>query len=291
MAVELWINDGNPWYMSPDIWTVPSDDPNDPSGVPYANVSAYVWTRVRNLGSTSVTNATVKYYWANPSVTINDSNANLIGLSSVSLAPGEIKDVLCVTPWIPQWVNDGHECLLAEAFAPSDPMPPRNAATPYDVPGWRQMAQKNLTIGAPAANASFFMFPFMAGNLTENKAVQLIARREAIKILRPLAGSLGLKKLPEEAEGFDEFGLQPYRCGDEITPKNKPKVRLELPPRYEQGMALSVHLPKEFRNGTGALFLVEQMDGERVTGGVGVLIVPSNDLPVRGIQKRSRKNG
>ena len=290
MAVELWINDGTPWYLSPDIWTVPSDDPNDPPGIPFANVSAYVWARVRNQGSNAVNNATVRFYWANPSSAINDSTANLIGSSSVSLAAGETKPVLCVTPWIPQWVNNGHECLIAEAFAPSDALPPRSPATPYDVPGWRQMAQKNLTIGAAAMRMMHYIHPFLAGNLSAGRAIRLVARRAPLETLKPLAAGLGLRTLPEEAEGLKEFGLQPYRCGDVIQEKAKPEFSMELPPKHQQGMALTVRLPKEFKSGTGALFLIEQFEGEKITGGVGVLIVPEADLPTQPKRRRSKQD-
>ncbi len=115
---------------------------------------------MHNRGTSPVTNATVRFYWSNPASAINDSTAVLIGLSNVSLAAGETKPVLCVTPWIPQWVNNGHECLIAEAFAPTDPLPARSAATPYNVPAWRQMAQKNLTIGYAMQKMAFFVHPF-----------------------------------------------------------------------------------------------------------------------------------
>ncbi len=32
MAVELWIDDGNPWYLSPDIWTRPAMTPTTHRG-------------------------------------------------------------------------------------------------------------------------------------------------------------------------------------------------------------------------------------------------------------------
>ena len=105
MAVELWIDDGSPWYLSPDIWVVPSDDPNDLPGVPFEGISAYVWANVHNRGSAAVTNATVRFYWADPSTMITRSSATLIGTSSTSLIPGETKPVLCVTPWIPAIVS------------------------------------------------------------------------------------------------------------------------------------------------------------------------------------------
>lgn len=294
MAVELWIDDGNPWYLSPDIWTVPSDDPNDPPGVPYANVSAYVWARVHNRGTSPVTNATVRFYWSNPASAINDSTAVLIGLSNVSLAAGETKPVLCVTPWIPQWVNNGHECLIAEAFASTDPLPARSAATPYNVPAWRQMAQKNLTIGYAMQKMAFYVHPFLAGNFGQREKVELRARRAPLDLLRPLLPGLGLTTLPHEAEGVERFGVQPYRCGDPLLERQRPEMTLTLPPRHQQGVALVVRLPEKFPPEGGALFLVEQIEGDQVTGGVGVLILaetaqkapPAADSPV---QTRTRK--
>lgn len=289
MAVELWIDDGNPWYLSPDIWTVPSDDPNDPPGVPYANVSAYVWAQVHNRGSSPVSNATVRFYWSNPAVTINDNTATLIGTSNVSLAAGETKPVLCVSPWIPQWVNNGHECLIAEAFAPGDPLPPRSASTPYNVPAWRQMAQKNLTIGNASPKMMHFIHPFMAGNFGDREGIVLRARRAPMDLLRPHLTGLGLKTLPAEAEGLDQFGLQPYRCGDAIQERNRPEIKFSLPPRHQQGMALVVRLPEKFKAETGALFLVEQLEDDQVIGGVGVLILPEAQTTEGGQQPSKRR--
>ena len=68
MAIELEIPDGDPWYLSPNLWTVPGNDPEGPVGMPIAGRPCYVWARVTNRGRTSVTNATVRFYWANPAV-------------------------------------------------------------------------------------------------------------------------------------------------------------------------------------------------------------------------------
>ena len=280
MAVELWIDDGSPhWYLSPDIWVVPSDDPNDPPGVPFANVSAYVWARVHNRGTTAVSNATVRYYWADPSTAITPSTATLIGTSSASLAAGETKDVLCVTPWLPQYVNNGHECLIAEAFAPSDPLPPQGPMDPFNVPTVRQIAQKNITVGGMMAKMAVFIHPFMVMNTAGlgDETVQVRVRRGEIASLKPLMAGLGLRQLPEEAGNLDRFGIQPYRCGDELERQPSQDTRLDLKPGMQQGMALVVPLPKERKSGAGALFLIEQMVGDRLVGGVGVLMLPEGD--------------
>lgn len=276
MAVELWIDDGNPWYLSPDIWVVPSDDPNDPPGVPYANVSAYVWARVHNRGTTAVSNATVRYYWADPSTAITASTAHLIGTSYASLLPGETKEVLCVTPWIPQYVNNGHECLLAEAFAPADPLPPRGPNDPFNVPTVRQVAQRNLAVGNATPKMMHFVHPFLVGGRAgrQEEAVLLRARRAPMELLKPLAAQLGLRRLPEEAAGFDRFGVQPYRCGDAVEEVGKPEFKLRPAAGRQQGMALVVRVPERMKEGTGALFLMEQVAGDEVLGGVAVLVLP-----------------
>ncbi|MGH8580959.1 MAG: hypothetical protein ACREVK_12865 [Gammaproteobacteria bacterium] len=36
MAVELEIRDGDPWWLSPDVWTVPGNNPEGTGGVPVA---------------------------------------------------------------------------------------------------------------------------------------------------------------------------------------------------------------------------------------------------------------
>lgn len=290
MAVELWIDDGNPWYLSPDIWVVPSDDPNDPPGMPFETVSAYVWARVHNRGSTAVSNATVRYYWADPSTLITRTSATLIGTSSASLAAGETKDVLCVTPWVPQYVNSGHECLVAEAFAPSDPLPPGSPSDPIDVPGDRHVAQRNISVGK-AAQMKMLVHPFVmgAGGRSKGRAAVRL-RRAPLETLKPLLGAIGLDRLPDEAPELEEAGIRPYRCGEQVDDVGKPELALELAPGTRRGMALAVRIPEKAPAGTGALFLVEQLAGDEVVGGVGVLVLVEGEAgePARGRAPRKR---
>lgn len=116
MPGQLEIIGGNPWWMSPDIWTVPGSNPEGAPGTPIAGQTCFLWARVRKYGNSRVSNATVRYYWANLAVGFDRNTAHLIGASNVNLTPGEMAKVLCLTPWISEFVNDGHECVLAEAF-------------------------------------------------------------------------------------------------------------------------------------------------------------------------------
>lgn len=281
MAVELWINDGNPWYMSPDIWVVPSDNPNDLPGQPIANDPAYVWARVHNRGSTPVANAQVRFYWANPSAVITRTTATLIGTSFVTLADNETKEVLCVTPWVPQYVNRGHECLIVEVSSADDPLPPQAPEDPFNPPGVRQQAQLNLSIVMVLEAKALLLHPLLVTNFrrAREEVVQARVRRAPLSLLGPLRKQMGLKRIPAEALGLEAFGLQPYYCGDLPQDIGARELVVPLPPGHQQGLVLAIRDAGRIKAGSGALFLVEQFQGEAVVGGLGVFVVPEARQP------------
>lgn len=279
MPVELWIDDGSPfWYLSTDIWVVSSDDPNDPPGMPFEGISAYIWARVHNRGSSPVSNATVRYWWADPSTAITRApgSAHPIGTSSANLAAGETKDVLCVTPWIPEIVNGGHECLIAEAFAPGvDPLPPHVPSDGFHVTGDRHVAQRNISV-ASAGRAMMMAHPFAIGNAmaVERDWVLVDVKRAEVGLLEPLLPLMGLEEMPREGPEIEAFGIGPYRCGEPLEKVPEERLEVHLPRGRRQRMALIADIQKPFPEGTGAVFLIEQQDtaGE-VVGGVAVVLL------------------
>src|SRR6218665_2877518 len=148
VSAQLEIRDGTPWWLSPDLWVVPGDDPSGAAGSPIAGQNNYLWARVRNTGDRAVSMARVDFFWSNPATGVLRSTSQQIGsplphppppgqqkLTSLSptpargvlrstsqqigssftdLAPGETKEVLCVSPWVPVIVNGGHECVVAQ---------------------------------------------------------------------------------------------------------------------------------------------------------------------------------
>jgi hypothetical protein len=272
MAVELWVDDGNPWYLSPDIWVVPGTDPNAAPGIPVADQASYVWAYVHNRGKYAVNNATVHYYWADPSTIITRNTATLIGTSYVSLAAGQSAKVLCLTPWIPRLVNGGHECLLAEAFSAEDPLLPHTPDDPFDPPSDRHVAQRNLTI--VTSLHGLIIFPFAVGNARRlrTEEVRVEVRRAPIELVKGVQESLRLVRLPLELANVGEFGLQRYQCGDQVQEVGTPGGMFVVRPGTQQGLALVVRLPKHQPN-HGALFLIEQFLHQQVIGGIGVLVL------------------
>jgi hypothetical protein len=271
MSVQLEIDDGNPYYLSPDIWVVPGSNPAGPQGIPRAGQASYVWARVHNTGTDSVTGAAVNYYWANPATLITQNTANSIGTSFVDLDAGQTAEVLCLTPWLPSWVNGGHECLIAEVVSAADPPPPRTPDDPFNPPAERQMAQLNLTL--INAMQGLVVFPFLVGNapILRSREITVEVKRAPVEQLRAQLETLQLKRLPEEMSETKEFGLQPYNCGDQVSEVGKQQLSLSLNAGDQYGLALAVRVPEK-QPGHAALYLIEQREQQRIIGGIGVLV-------------------
>jgi hypothetical protein len=127
---------GAVFWESPDVWTQGSQGTNQP----VVNEPTQVFARVTNLGMQDATGVTIKYWWADPSVAIVEDPTKLIGEITNAAIPSNNSLVFqCPTDWIPIEVNNGHECLVAEAYIPvfdglTDPMHPV---------GDRHVGQKN----------------------------------------------------------------------------------------------------------------------------------------------------
>jgi len=269
MAVSLEIRDGNPWWLSPDLWTVPGSDPEGPEGVPIEGQSCYVWARVTNNGTTPVQNATVRFYWANPAVGFDRTTANLIGISYVTLDDGESKEVLCLTPWVPEFVNEGHECILAEAFHSSlDPLP---GTQDFNVPTDRHVAQRNINVLRAAKG--MFKLVFEVHN-TERKARSFRIRAFQAKLgqVEPLIPHLGLDSeiLGKEAK-VRKLGFVNEFCPGRNAFKDAiPEIEeIEVGPNQRICLTLIGAIVGE----GASLVHVEQLAGDCVIGGLSALVL------------------
>jgi hypothetical protein len=270
MAIELEIRDGSPhWYLSPDVWTVTS--PGDTAeSQPIAGTPCYLMAKVRNNGTTSVTNATVRFYWGNPAIGVDRNTATLIGQSFVSLATGQVEDVLCLTPWIPEYLNEGHECILAEAFHSNDPLP---ATTDFNVPTDRHVAQKNLSV--LIAMRSMFHMNFEMHNGSRKKR-EFTARVEQVKIDRIIKQFPAIQK---QIEGKKEGVLSSVeftntRCIDPDSILEGTKANIEskevitLEGFQKKQMAITGKVKGDF-----VFIVVTQVSEKTETGGLGILII------------------
>lgn len=269
--VELEIQDGSPhWYLSPNIWTVPGDDPEGPPGIPIVGTTCFMWAKVRNNGSTPVNNAQVRFYWANPSVGFDRNTANFIGSSNVSLEAGETRDVLCLTPWLPTFVNNGHECVLAEAFHPTaDPLPMSPA---FNVPTDRHVAQRNLSVvmALKSKNMMFSMSFSVCNSARKERVFRIYSKPGRLEELKPFTKHLKLK-LPAQAEGgIGHAGFVTHTCPDEQAIKEAKPVFERFPVKGNTCSGLS--FVGQLKGEAALVHIIQEVDGKEV-GGLSILVL------------------
>jgi hypothetical protein len=219
MAVKLLIRDGNPyWWLSPDIWVVPGNDPNGAPAAPIAGQNAYLWAHVANTGSSDANGVRIDFFWANPALQVLRSTATLIGSAYGDIPAGGSQDVLCLVPWIPVIVNGGHECVVAVANHSGDPLP---VPPPDDFgpPTYDQVAQRNLSV-LTAAPQMMPMMLSMGAPQREDKTARIkieiggevdreILRRLDVKNLHPAKHPVvaaGIRREPVCGRDHDDIG-------------------------------------------------------------------------------------
>lgn len=129
---------GMPYWSSPFIGVYSPD----PSGMPLAGAANTVWARVFNLGAATSAPTMLRYYWADPSVGLAAAEAHPIGQVMVEVKPMSSVVVPCPTPWVPSYLNNGHECLFVSADnAVFDPI-----LVPFQPWQDRHVGQRNVQV-------------------------------------------------------------------------------------------------------------------------------------------------
>jgi hypothetical protein len=148
---------GAPFWESPDIFLLagvpPALAPPRPAkfgDVALAGQPNTIYAHIWNFGKSAACEVVVEFYWVDPSLGISPGSVHLIAQTFTRLgAKGSGKChtvVKCPEPWVPTFVNGGHECLLVRIWDnPSDlPGEPK-----FDASINRHVAQRNIHV-APA---------------------------------------------------------------------------------------------------------------------------------------------
>jgi hypothetical protein len=268
----LLIRDGDPWWLSPDIWTVPGDDPNGVPATPAVGQPTFAWARLWNNGEVQIENVELNFYWSNPATGILRSNSTLIGSAFATVPGGESREVLCLTPWVPACVNDGHECLVIEAIHPSDPLP-SPLPDPFAPPSYDQIAQRNICLVRMAAQ-------MMRAIPIQIALPERLGRMSAVRIRRerePLDGMLlkllGLGDLRFDPEETVRAGLlaQPELSCDAFDPKEM--IKLELKSGTTTAVYLALKVEEISPDSYSWLSIIEDdAETEETVGGISYVI-------------------
>ena len=276
MSAHLIIHDGAlpQWWLSPDIWVVPGNDPNGPPGSPIAGKPAYVWARVSNTGDSFAEGTRVDFYWANPSAQMVVGVATAIGSAYVDLAPGDTQEVLCLVPWIPVVVNGGHECVLAVAHAPGDsnPLPdPLPNGFPFDPPSHEQIAQLNLSVLEAGMLQVSQLITVMALAREDKTAELSVSMGHALD--RRTAAQLGLAGLHPAEGGKVHVSLsREPRCSEHHDQEAQHTLRLEVPRGASAPVYVNISAHHLEQQEYQLVHVTEHASGKLV-GGVSYVIV------------------
>lgn len=273
MSTQLLIRDGDPyWWNSPDIWVVPGSDPNGAPGQPVAGEPAFVWGRVKNTGEQPVAGAAVHFYWSNPATGVLRSNSTHIGSAFVDLVPGETKEVLCVIPWLPVVVNDGHECLVAEVSHSADPLP-SPLPDAFNPPAYRQVAQKNLTVLAMKKSMKVLPVQLSAPLRVET----------ALALSVEVGGELDKENLLQAGlKGFRPSRSNPFKAGLSMESgcdegRIQEKVKVELKPGTSRAVYLHIRPQAALESKAYQLVHVVSRRGKQVEGGISYILVNAKE--------------
>jgi hypothetical protein len=273
MPVELLIQDGSPeWYLSTDIWVVPGNDPYGNPTSPVAGQPAYLWAQVHNTGSIDVFGVRVDFYWANPALQVLRSTASFVGSAFADIPYQNSQPVVCLVPWNPVIVNDGHECIVAVANHPSDPLP-EPLPDAFNPPAFRQVAQKNLSVLAASKQASSHAIT-VQGWRRADKAV-LVTAEVGGELDETTLKRLGIEDLRPAEEHVVGVGLheRPWYAGED-EPLGPDKLELYVPPGTSAAVYALIRA-RELEEDQYQLVNIKEQDGDRVLGGLGFIVTPA----------------
>ena len=191
---------GTVFWESPDVWTMGSMGINQP----VAGEATQVFARVTNLGMSDAIGATIQWVWANPSIAINPGTVHPIGILTGQTIPAQNSLIFqSPTDWTPVVENNGHECLIAQAFVPVfDPL-----TNPDDPVDDRHVGQKNEQLITLDQGESFHFIVEANNNARQAEQVIVEVRRGVIPLnLQTRFGRPGL--LP--AQLLDPTVLLPF---------------------------------------------------------------------------------
>jgi len=148
------------FWESPDIWIEGSSgDPDVATPGEVNQVKVHVW----NMGLADSWGTTVDLYWCDPSVGINAAVASPIGSQTLSLFSGQHQ--ILSFDWVPEFVNHGHECLVAHVYDPvSDPI-----SAPFNPVQDRHVGQRNISV-LDVTIGKMTLFEFFSQNLSLSPA-------------------------------------------------------------------------------------------------------------------------
>jgi hypothetical protein len=287
MAGILTIAPGSPhWWLSPDIWVTPVGSPTTPPGTanPIAGQAYNVSVRLHDNYPEPVPSGWALFVcWVIPTTGPFPlpTGGQVLNNAPITVNVPATSAVIVQTAmtWTPSFENGGHECLVAAAYgtARGEGLPPSLDADPSDNDtnqGYLSTAQHNLGVVSlvppPKGPRIHYAFQVCNGFDEEREFVVRAQQAPLSQIEHFLPGVPGGRTLLDKPGKVERLGLVASAKPDpkelEAAPAVLPRVRIA--PRSCRRFTLGGTLEKG-----NALINVTQSLGERVVGGLSVLVM------------------
>ena len=197
----------------------------------------------------------------------------MVGSGFVDLAPSETKEVLCIIPWIPEIVNDGHECVVAEIIHPSDPLP-SPLPDEFDPPTYHQIAQKNLNI--LEMKESMMMMTLQLGAPPRKEKHLMLTMEFGGKLDKQILKQIGLGNYrPVKSSVEAGFSLE-GGCEDSKRKELEKEIKLSLKPGTARAVYLKVW-PPDLQRETYTLLHVISRSENKIEGGITYILIKNEE--------------
>jgi hypothetical protein len=234
-----------------------------------AGQPAYLWAHVANTGDIEARGVRIDFYWANPALQVMRSTATRVGSAFADLAAQGEQDVLCLVPWSPIIVNGGHECLVAVANHPADPLP-NPLPDAFDPPNFRQVAQKNLTVLTVGLKAVFVVIT--VGAVRRADKTVLVRADLGQPLDTDSLGRLGIKDLQPAQDAVEVgLGLQPV-CPGSNDPLGAKELELNISRGKSVGVYAMIRAPRLLK-GEYQVVNITERSGSRILGGFCLVVL------------------
>ncbi len=279
MSGILTIKKGSPhWWLSPSIWATSVSDPTTPPGVgnPIAGEAYNVSVVVNDLYDQPVDSGWNLFVcWAIPTagpIPIPPAAQILNNAPIPPVAATGSVQVETARTWTPSFENAGHECLIAMAFnegAVGFPVASLDGNAPdTDV---YSIAQKNLGVVRVKKHMKrAFDYAFQVCNGANEERQFVITARQAplFDIAAFVPGMPGGRSILDKPGKFERLGITASAKPAELERAAAVLSSVGIPARSCQPFTVSGVLEEG-----NALIHVTQSLGERVVGGLSVLVL------------------
>jgi hypothetical protein len=280
--VPLYIDQPQPnWWLSPAIWVTPVGATNTAApGVanPIAGQVYDVWVQVQNPYDGPVNDWKLFVCWAIPTAGPIPLPPNAQFLNNAALgnvAANSVQVVKTATTWQPAYLNGGHECLVAVAYADAIGGPPASLNGDAVPDQALSIAQHNLgvlAVGSQIRNGPRIRYAFQVCNGADEEGDFVVTARQAPleEIAAFLPGVPGGRKVIDRPGKVERLCVAGSAHPDaaEIDAATEVLSHVKIARRSCRAFTLGGEL-----HSGNALIHVTQSLGKRVVGGLSVLVM------------------